>query len=184
MAEEQSTPLDAEIWKPVVGWEGYYEVSNHGRVRSVERVLIRSNGRRFTVRQQIMRTFTEHKNHVLVTLNKDGNRSGKNRLVHQLVLEAFVGPRPDGLVACHFDDNPQNNHVSNLRWDTYSANSHDQVRNGGHNNARKTHCKHGHEFSPENTYITKSGGRACRTCRYLGKKRWREERRAKGIPIT
>ena len=173
-----------ERWLPVSGWEGYYEVSDYGRVRSVERVLNRSNGRKYTVRQQVMATFREPKNHIVVTLNRDGKKSGVNRLVHQLVLEAFVGPRPDGLVACHRDDDPDNNHVSNLRWGTYSDNTYDQIRNGIHNNARKTHCKNNHEFSSENTRYTKSGGRVCRTCEYLRRKRWRENRRAQGLPVT
>lgn len=173
-----------EQWRPVPGYEGYYEVSDHGRVRSVERVLTRSNGRKYTVRQQIMATFTEPKGHMVVTLNGDGKRSGTNRLVHQLVLEAFVGPRPDGLVASHWDDNPERNHVSNLRWASYSENTYDQIRNGGHNHARKTHCKWGHEFSAENTYISKSGGRVCRTCRYTKQKARRDRLRAEGKPVN
>lgn len=53
-------------------------------------------------------------------------------MVHIAVLLAWVGPRPDGLVGCHSDDDPSNNHVDNLRWDTRSANARDSVRNGGH----------------------------------------------------
>lgn len=184
MATADPTPNTHEVWKPVVGWEGYYEVSDHGRVRSVERVTVRSNGLKYTVRQQVMAQFREPKNHLLVTLNRDGMKSGKNRLVHQLVLEAFVGPRPEGLVACHTDDDPDNNHLSNLRWATYSENTHDQIRNGGHNNARKTHCKNGHPFDTDNTRITKTGGRACKTCSYLNRKAWRQKRREQGLPVT
>lgn len=51
-------------------------------------------------------------------------------LVHQLVLEAFVGPRPQGMFACHDDGNPANNRLENLRWDTPAANSADKVRHG------------------------------------------------------
>lgn len=59
-------------------------------------------------------------------------RPGKRQaFVHQLVLEAFVGPCPAGMEACHFPDrNPSNNSLSNLRWDTHAANAGDQVRHG------------------------------------------------------
>jgi len=50
--------------------------------------------------------------------------------IHIIVLETFVGPRPHGLQACHHDDNPLNNHVSNLRWDTHASNVADGIRNG------------------------------------------------------
>lgn len=56
--------------------------------------------------------------------------NGKNRLiqVHRLVLEAFVGPCPVGMECCHWDGNPQNNKLENLRWDTHRANMDDQLR--------------------------------------------------------
>lgn len=50
--------------------------------------------------------------------------------VHRLVLEAFVGPCPPGLLACHKDGNPTNNNLSNLRWDTRSANAIDSINHG------------------------------------------------------
>ncbi|HXS32025.1 MAG TPA: HNH endonuclease, partial [Steroidobacteraceae bacterium] len=52
------------------------------------------------------------------------------RPVHCLVLEAFVGPRPQGLVGCHYDGDVWNNHLSNLRWDTQAANIQDAIRHG------------------------------------------------------
>ena len=58
--------------------------------------------------------------HVFVNLHKGGEK--KPRFIHHLVLEAFVGPRPPGLICCHWDGNPANNHVANLRWDTYKSN--------------------------------------------------------------
>lgn len=55
---------------------------------------------------------------------------GRDRWVHHLVLEAFVGPCPKGKQCCHRDDNPTNNWLSNLRWDTPRGNAADRVRNG------------------------------------------------------
>jgi hypothetical protein len=54
------------------------------------------------------------------------------RTVHQLVLEAFVGPKPEGFECCHADDDPTNNRLENLRWDTQCANAADRIRNGGY----------------------------------------------------
>lgn len=87
------------------------------------------------------------------------------RYVHQLVLEAFVGPRPEGMEACHWNDVCTDNRLENLRWDTTSANRHDQVRNGRHAYAKRTHCVNGHEFTPENTRLERRGRRKCKECR-------------------
>lgn len=54
----------------------------------------------------------------------------QNHLVHRLILEAFVGPCPDGMVACHNDGDTTNNTIENLRWDTCSANQSDKQRHG------------------------------------------------------
>jgi hypothetical protein len=85
--------------------------------------------------------------------------------VHHLVLEAFVGPRPEGMNGLHWDDDAMNNQLDNLRWGTDSDNQQDRVRNGRHYNTEKTECIHGHPFSPDNTYVKKNGARNCKTCR-------------------
>lgn len=56
--------------------------------------------------------------------------NGKNKNVSHLVLETFIGPRPKGMWCCHFDDDPKNNNLSNLRWDLPSGNYQDAIRNG------------------------------------------------------
>ena len=58
------------------------------------------------------------------------NIANRTKWIHVLVLEAFVGPRPDGHEACHNDGNTHNNDVSNLRWDTPANNQQDRVRHG------------------------------------------------------
>jgi hypothetical protein len=55
---------------------------------------------------------------------------GRQWPIHELVLRAFVGPRPAGMVCCHEDGKPANCHLSNLRWDTYSGNEKDKDRHG------------------------------------------------------
>lgn len=93
-----------------------------------------------------------------------------SRHVHTLVLEAFVGPRPPGMFACHENDIPSDNRVENLRWDTPRANRLDSVRNGTHTNANKTECPKGHPYSPENTYHHPSGSRICRECNRVNRR--------------
>ena len=67
-------------------------------------------------------------------------KNGKhyNRLVHRLVLETFVGRCPKGMEACHNDGNPENNCLSNLRWDTKSSNTIDSIRQGTFANSKLT----------------------------------------------
>jgi hypothetical protein len=101
-----------------------------------------------------------------------GGKQLRNCKVHHLVLEAFVGPRPPGAVCCHKNDIPNDNRLENLRWDTPRANVEDKMRNGG---GIKTHCKRGHEFTPENTrwLVNPSGARRCKECtRIYGRDRY------------
>ncbi len=65
-----------------------------------------------------------------LTVNLSDGVRKRHRFIHRLVLEAFVGPCPDGMVCCHNDGNPTNNCLTNLRWDTYLANEHDKHRHG------------------------------------------------------
>ena len=117
--------LGDESWKPVVGYEGIYEVSSLGRVRSLDRVD--SIGR---PRSGKVLSSCRGGAYPSVCLC-DGSKA--NRRVHTLVLEAFVGPRPQGHEACHNDGNPINNRLENLRWDTKSANQVDRLAHGTHN---------------------------------------------------
>ena len=134
-----------EEWLQIMEHPGY-EVSNLGRVRSY-RQLNNDGGPR------VLRPGASKKGHQSVSLR------GKMRLVHQLVLEAFVSARPPGLLALHRDGDPANNCIENLYWGTYSDNLNDSVRHGTHPAASKTHCKHGHELS-----VRGNGFRYCKQC--------------------
>ena len=154
-----------ERWLPIPGYEGYYEVSDYGRVRSVDRIIHSSKRNPFRLRGAMMTPTTRPDGYAVVPLSKSGSRQMAR--VNMLVLEAFVGPRPGTSHACHNDGNSTNNSLTNLRWDTVAENNRDLVRHGVHNNARKTHCPRGHEYSPENTYVTPSRptARYCRACK-------------------
>ncbi len=149
---------DVERWRPVVGYEGAYEVSDLGRVRSLDRVTDR--GRKW--RGRMMSPCPLQNDYVIVTLWREGKQ--RSPLVHRLVLAAFVGPAPDGHEALHRDGNRANNQLSNLAWGTHSENEYDKVSHGTHRQASKTHCPSGHPYSPENT-IPGRRHRMCRTCR-------------------
>jgi hypothetical protein len=86
--------------------------------------------------------------------------------VHVLVLLAFRGDRPPGMVARHFNDDPSVNCLANPTWGTPSDNSKDIVTNGNHPNTNKVICPRGHPYSEANTYRCPSGkgGRQCRAC--------------------
>lgn len=161
-------------WLPVVGYEGIYEVSDRGDVRSLDRIDARGRKRRGRLRKQNYMP----SGHQTISLCKDRVQSIWQ--VHHLVLMAFVGPRPEGAEGCHWNDNPADNRLENLRWDTRSANQLDSVRNGSHHMANRTHCPKGHEYTPENTYRYPGGNRACNECRRQYREDHKEERRNKG----
>ena len=164
-----------EKWLPVVSYPDY-EVSDHGRVRSVDRTKCYPvNGWR-TFKSRVLKQHQTRAGHMQVRISNDDGV--KTFLAHRLVLEAFVGPCPEGMEACHWDDNPANNLLSNLRWDTRSNNHYDRVRNGIHPQANKTHCKWGHEYTPENTQIVTAGHRRCRTCERASQARIKARKRA------
>lgn len=151
-----------EQWLPVVGYEGLYEVSDLGRVRSVDRVVIDSRGRELKLKSVVLRGGPSASGRLTVNLCRDGAQT--NKLIYQLVAEAFLGPRPQGMEVCHGPGGNLDDRAVNLRWDTHSGNTHDMVKDGTHNNARKTHCKRGHPLSGDNVKITSAGSRQCREC--------------------
>lgn len=173
-----------EVWAPMYGYEDEYLISTHGRVLSRPRTARNRNGTR-TVPGRIIKPGLNSSGY----LHFGATRHGVKELVrvHRAVLESFVGPAPEGYVACHWDDVKTNNHLDNLRWATRSNNEHDKVRNGKHNHASKTHCKNGHEFNEENTRLRPGGGRACKTCqaaalrRCRAAKQQRQQRNQEGV---
>lgn len=162
-----------EQWKPVVGYEGIYEVSSHGLIRSLDRPD--TWGR--PTRGRVMKPYQTTSGHLRVTLSKSSSTT--RFFVHRLVLTAFVGPRPHGMEGCHNDGNPTNNSVSNLRWDTKRANARDRRSHGNDAHARKTHCPHGHRYDSGNTYLSQQGWRHCRTCVLASQKKMRDLKRAR-----
>lgn len=169
-----------ETWRPVVGAEGYYEVSDLGRVRSLDRLLTFPDGRSRRSPGRILKPWKSNRGgYPAVGIAVDGKK--RKVFVHVLVLEAFVGPRPPGMACCHGDGNAENNCLANLRWDTYSSNNYDLVKHGSHHNASKTHCLRGHEYTPENTRDYIHNGwklRYCKACSKIKSRKENEKRKA------
>jgi len=112
-----------EQWLNVVGFEGLYEVSNHGQIRS------------FKTKQIKKQTFDVKTNRLYLGLWKDG----KQKIVkpHTLVLEAFISKRPNNMECCHNDGNALNNNLFNLRWDTAKNNHADKLKHGTSNTGER-----------------------------------------------
>jgi hypothetical protein len=163
----------SETWAPIPGYEGSYEVGTCGRVRSLDRTVPSLNrwGTVSDLRLQgrVLSPGTDQTGYQRVVLLKAGK--GKSCRIHDLVLRAFIGPPPPRSECCHWDGDRSNNHLSNLRWDTRSANIYDNVRNGTHHQARKVCCKRNHLLVMPNLRadIARKGYRGCQAC-YLAHK--------------
>lgn len=160
---------DVATWLPIVGYEGAYEVSRDGRVRSLTRMVRCGSGTGYITGREMKTFLSADGRYPTVKLSLNGKK--KSHLVHRLMLEAFDGPCPPGLEGCHRNDIPTDNRIENLRWDTRESNMRDVVLNGNHDQANKTRCNHGHEFTPENTIIVAKGRRNCRECKNLSRRR-------------
>ena len=152
-----------ERWKDVVGYEGLYQVSDMGRIKSflrkgsqitvvqinLVRQLLRNKIKQYNIekitglseatiyrikyskndyREKILKPTIANHGYAVVELKNKGKN--QKTLVHRLVLETFVGSCPENMQCCHWDGNPRNNHLSNLRWDTRSGNQQDSIRHG------------------------------------------------------
>ncbi len=110
-----------EEWRPVVGWEDMYSVSSLGRMATVPRfVPVRNGGKRY-VRHRILKTQRDRYGYPIVTLCR--NRQWEIRTIHRLLVRAFVGEIPDGMVINHKDARKDNNSLSNLEICTQQWNA-------------------------------------------------------------
>lgn len=119
--QKGEVPVLIETWKPVVGYETIYEVSNAGRVRSLDRVMFVDSRNTFlNYKGVVLKQRLNNKGYYVVNLHK--NNVMKSKTVHRLVAEAFI-PNPNKLPAVnHLDTDRKNNTYENLEWCTFRDN--------------------------------------------------------------
>lgn len=179
-AKPQMLAITNEKWVDIPGYEGSYQASDSGRIRSLTRIVPLNNGWASTRWQygRILRPAAGGRKmrdgtpdtRLSVVLRKDGK--SRTLRVHQLVTLAFLGPQPAGMDVCHNNGDNTDNRLANLRYDTHSSNELDKLKHGTRRVA--THCRRGHEFTPENLYKS-ARQRICRTCT---RDRYREKKNA------
>ena len=122
--------MSEESWRPIPGFEGEYEVSDQGRVRSLDRIVMccgPEKGMYESVKKGKILSCSTQKRGSYQTLPI----KGKTFKVHSLVLLAFVGPRPKDHDVCHIDGDARNNNLSNLKYGLRSENNYDcAIRDG------------------------------------------------------
>lgn len=168
-----------EQWQSIPGYEGLYEVSDRGRVRSLDRTVEHAvNGHRSIKGRVLSQTgVIKGLGYKKVALSKDGEI--RTKTVHALVMLAFVGHRPPGMDVCHYNGDPSDNQLENLRYDTRKANHDDRFRHGTRYR-NKTHCPQGHPYEGNNIYRapSRAGLVKCRTCMSESARRKNARRRA------
>ena len=114
-------------WKDHPDYVGYYQVSDNGRVRSVDRLVNCDYGQRVSHGKEL--TLGDRGDgRMIVAFWRDNKQ--KMMRVHRLVLETFIGPCPDGMECRHLDGDAANNNISNLAWGTRKENDADKVAHG------------------------------------------------------
>lgn len=160
------------VWRPISGYEGHYEVSNEGEVRSLDRY----DSLNRLYKSQIKSQRSNNRGYFVVDLFKgEGTRAsgggGKGRTVtvHKLVATEFCAKADDieGKVEiCHLDGDRTNNKARNLVWGNTTDNRYDAVAHGTHHNSKKELCSRGHDLVDPN--LTSAGWRAgirnCKAC--------------------
>ena len=110
-----------EIWKPIRNFEGYYEVSNLGNVRGVDRIIFYKNGKKVHIKGKIKKQVKNPNGYMQISLRKNGEM--KSFYIHRLVAEAFLD-NPNNLPCVNHKDETRNNNLAdNLEWCDYSYNN-------------------------------------------------------------
>ena len=122
--------MNKEIWKDIPGWQDFYQASNRGHIRSINRTVKTSRRESLTKFKGKVLNACKIKNGYLMVSLTAPSRQLKHAYVHDLVLVAFKGPKPKSREACHNNGDKTDNKISNLRYDTRSANAQDRNKHG------------------------------------------------------
>lgn len=153
--------IEPEQWRAIAGYEGSYEISDHGNVRS----LPRKGGDGKNYKGRVLKPSTTARSRIRqIILFKDGERYSST--IHKLVLHTFVGEPKPGEEAIHNDGDAANNHVSNLQWGTSVDNAQAIIARGNNIHRRKERCPRGHLLELPNltAYSIRQNWRSCLSC--------------------
>jgi len=122
-----------EIWKDIEGYEGIYQVSNLGRVKSLERIIVCKNNVKKFYSEKFLKPVSDNQGYQIIHLNSKIHKS-KNHKIHRLVAFAFI-PIINGKIEInHIDGNKKNNEINNIEWCTSSENKKHAFKLGLRNN--------------------------------------------------
>jgi len=125
MEKNKTIKMEEEVWKPIPNYETSHEVSNLGRIRALKRVVIRTDGVRQPIEQQILKLQICKDGYLAIGFRNFGKQ--KRFQVHRLVALAFI-PNPNNLRCVnHIDGNKSNNNLYNLEWCTHAENTHHSI---------------------------------------------------------
>lgn len=120
---------ETEIWKDIKGYEGVYQVSNYGRVKSLQRYRVSKSGTNQNVNEKILKQSCG-KTHKYLNVTLAKNKKNKTFQIHRLVALYFIPNPLNKSQVNHIDGNKQNNCVDNLEWCTCKENIHHAWKNG------------------------------------------------------
>lgn len=155
--------METANWRDIPGYEGLYQVTDRGEVRSLGRTTEFTDGRVRTFPPKDMKTPLDSMGYPHLGL-RSREKTYRYFRVHELVMLAF-GPSPseqDTLIR-HLNDNKIDNRIENLSWGSASDNMQDKFRNG-YRKAKPRSCKRGHLFSGDNLIVQEDGRWNCKTC--------------------
>ena len=125
-----------EVWKDIRGYEKYYQISNLGRVRSLDRIIKdEKNNRTFNIKGKIITPTDNGNGYLIIGLRKNGKRN--NKYIHRLVAEAFLDKCDGQEYINHIDFNKKNNNISNLEWCTQKENINYSIKKGRYISGKK-----------------------------------------------
>ena len=141
------TENELELWKDIDGYEGRYQASNRGRIRSLNRIITTSRGRKMTIKETILKPEKVFDGYERVCLSKNGK--DKHYRVATLVYEAFLGPIPEGLEIDHINGIRTDNRLENLRAVSHRANCWNPITRERHLAANKRRSETMKEYRSE-----------------------------------
>ena len=154
----------SEVWKDIEGYEGRYQVSNLGRIRSIPHTTISTSGKKRPFQGKILRTHILSSGYRSVCVRKPNKRI----LVHRAVAIAFVPGYFDGAQVNHKDENKRNNRVDNLEWVTAKENINYGTHNSRcHNWVNENQAIAVEQYATDGSYV-KSYPSLCATARAMG----------------